>query len=585
MVQKQVVQHSALMTGLPKKTDTLCPECLRHLVADVYDDDGKVMMKKTCPEHGEFLDTYYSDTEMFLKMERFARDGIGVENPAHKNVKSCPEGCGLCNLHKSHTNIANVDLTNRCNLKCPVCFANANAAGYVYEPDLDVIKFELAVLRSQKPVPTTAIQFAGGEPTIYPHFLDAIRYARDIGFSQIQVATNGILLAKKPQFAQQMFDAGMHTIYLQFDGFKQESYVEARGFNLLPIKYKAIENCRQTSPIPLTVVLVPTLLNTINDDQVGQMAEFAIENNDVIRGVNYQPVSITGRIDYEERMRYRFTLADLAHRLEDQTRGKITKDDWYPVPLVAPLSNLVSAITGHYKPAFTVHPHCGTATFLYVDEEKNYTPVTRFIDVEGMFLKMEELARKANTKSGQLALSVLKKGSGVRKGRTLAKAFKHLFGEFVDENKCPEDFDIYGLLGGVASADDKKGTGQFCWSTTYLGGMHFQDLYNYDLERLMRCTIHYTAPDGRIYPFCAYNCGPSYRHNVEKLFSVPMKGYKVGDPSVTLEDIATRFRNWSDVPIVQDAQGNWKVDFEDPGPQEVDQLSNLTGLHTSYGTL
>ena len=569
MASRQVVTHSALVIGLPKNTDSLCPECLRHLVAKLYDEDGKVMMRKNCPDHREFIDTYFADTKMYLKMERFARDGIGVENAAIKDATSCPEDCGLCNLHKTHTNLANIDLTNRCNLRCPVCFANANEAGYVFEPDLETIKYQLAVLRDQKPVPTAAVQFAGGEPTIHPHFLEAVSAARDYGVPQIQVATNGFMLAKKPGFAQQMFEAGMHTIYLQFDGFKKASHIEARGFDLTKIKEKAIENCRQVKPKPLTVVLVPTVLNSINDDEVGQMAEYAIQNNDVIRGVNYQPVSITGRIDYEERMRYRFTLADLAERLEVQTKGKLVKDDWFPVPLVIPIANMVSAITGQYKPAFTAHPHCGIATFLYVDENKEYMPVTRFIDVEGMFGKMEELANKANTKTGRLAISVLKKGGRVVKGKTLARAFKHLFGEYIDENKCPEDFNVFELLGGVASTGNKAGAGEFCWTTTYLGGMHFQDLYNYDIERVMRCSVHYTIPDGRLIPFCAYNCGPSYRAQIEERFSMPLKDFKIGKYSVTIDDIATRHKRYSDIPIVKDAEGNYKVQSTDPGPRPI----------------
>ena len=571
MPSEPVVKHSSLIQGLPKKTDSLCPECLRHLVADLYDEDGKVMMRKECPEHGEYLDTYYSDSQMYLKMERFARDGIGVRNVAYPNATSCPEDCGLCNLHKSHTNLANLDLTNRCNLRCPVCFANANEAGYVYEPDLETIKFQLAVLRDQKPVGAAAVQFSGGEPTIHPHFLEAVSLARELGIAQVQVATNGILLAKKPELAQQMFEAGMNTVYLQFDGFKKESYIEARGFDLTKIKEKAVENCRRVKPKPLTVVLVPTVLNSVNDDQVGQMADYAIANNDVIRGVNYQPVSITGRIDYEERMRYRFTLSDLAHRLEAQTKGQIGLDDWFPVPLVAPITNLVSVITGEYKPGFTVHPHCGIATFLYVDENKKYTPVTRFIDAEGMFAKMEELASKANTRTGRMALSVLKKGSKVTKGRGLARAFKHVFGEFIDENKCPEGFDVFELMGGVASSGKKQGIGEFAWATTYLGGMHFQDLYNYDIERVMRCSIHYSVPDGRLYPFCAYNCGPSYRHEIEKQFSMPLKDWKPGTFSVTIDDIATKFTNMSQVPIIKDKNGDWKVDYVNPGPNPLEK--------------
>jgi len=130
-----LTKESALPVGLPKKTQSLCPECLTVIEATMREENGKVVMEKTCPKHGAFKDVVWSDAKTYLRVEKWAKDGVGVKDPAIPKAKQCPFDCGLCDLHLSHTALSNVDLTNRCNLKCPICFANANAAGYVYEPE------------------------------------------------------------------------------------------------------------------------------------------------------------------------------------------------------------------------------------------------------------------------------------------------------------------------------------------------------------------------------------------------------------------------------------------------------------------
>ncbi len=468
------------------------------------------MIGKECEKHGKFEDVYWSDVEMFLKAERYAKDGIGVENPYIKDAEICPFECGLCNLHLSHTSLALLDVTNRCNLKCPICFANAEAAGYVFEPTYDQIVEMMKVLRGQKPVPTPAIQFSGGEPTIREDFVEIVKKARELGFAQIQVATNGIVLAKDEDYAQKLVDAGMNTVYLQFDGFDDEMYKKVRGRKLLKIKYKAIENCRKTKPKPLATILVPTIINGINDGEVGEMLKFAIKNNDVLRGVNYQPVSFTGRIDLNELKKQRFTLPDLAERLEEQT-DFLKKDDFYPVPCVAPISELASLISGAPKVSFTTHPHCGIATLLFINKEnKEVLPITRIMDVEKFLREVEKIAEEIK-KSKTPRLSAIKKST------RLYKYFK--------------DIDLPGinlrkLIINVMLLGNKKSLADLHWGITYVGAMHFQDLYNYDIERVKRCAIHYVVPDGRIIPFCAYNGGPTFREEVEREFSIPLDEWK-----------------------------------------------------------
>lgn len=512
--------------GLPKKTDSLCPECKTVIPATLREEGGKVVMHKTCAEHGEFRSVYWSDVNMFLKAERWAFDGKGVEDPAIKDAQTCPDNCGLCNLHLSHTCLANVDLTNRCNLQCPVCFANANASGYVYEPSYQQIMDLLKILRSQKPVPTTAVQFSGGEPTVHPKFFEILKGASKMGFAQIQIATNGIELARNQGYAQKCVDSGLHTVYLQFDGLKESNYIEARGKPLLDVKIKAIENCRATKPRPLATVLVPTIIKTINDDQVGDILNFAIENSDVVRGVNYQPVAFTGRISQEERESQRYTLSDLAIDLEKQT-GYVSRDDFYPVPFVTPISQMISVLKNDPQVAFTSHPHCGLATYLIVEEDGKVIPITKYVDVEGLMNRMLEKAEEWDTFFHKTAFKIGDRfKSQESKKASLVKNFNKYFGDVLTDKKLPGGVTMAELMGDLLEKGDKKSVGDFTWRTMYIGGMHFQDDYNYDIERVKRCVVHYAVPDGRIIPFCAYNGGPTYRNEIESKYSVPLKEWR-----------------------------------------------------------
>jgi len=508
-----MAKPSSMPKGLPKTTQSLCPECLKIVPATIFEQDGKVMMEKECPDHGKVADVYWSDKDMYLRAERFAYDGTGVENPAIPNAKVCPNECGLCQLHLTSTCLTMLDLTNRCNLKCPICFANANAAGYVYEPSFDEIVKMLQMMRDERPVPSPAVQFSGGEPTIYPRFIEVIAKAKEMGFPQIMAATNGIKFAKDPGFLKAAVQAGMNTIYLQFDGLRDDVYKVSRGVPLLETKLKVIENVRKLERPP-SIVLVPTVVKNINDDQVGEIFKFALKNVDVVRGINFQPVAFTGRIDQQERSQHRYTLPDLVKDLESQTDGQITRDDFYPVPAVVPISTVIAALQEQSKVSFTAHPHCGLATYVFVKDENNVVPLTRFVEVEPLFRELYELSLKAKRSSVKLpskvkALNILK---------------KHIIKEKVPDGLSTTKF--LQMMSAVFGDSSKESVAKFSWSMMFVGGMHFQDNYNYDIERVKRCAIHYSTPDGRIIPFCAYNGGPNYRTEIEKKFSVPIAEWR-----------------------------------------------------------
>jgi uncharacterized radical SAM superfamily Fe-S cluster-containing enzyme len=498
-----------LQTGLPKTTRSLCPECTRLIDARIFEEDGRVVMEKSCQEHGPFRDIVYSDAQLYLKMEQWSfGDGRGLSNPVVTNAQSCPEDCGLCNMHTSHTGLANVDLTNRCNLTCPVCFANANAAGYLYEPDIEHIRRMLQALRDEKPVAGRIVQFSGGEPTIHPRFLEILRMAKDMGFSHTQVATNGLKF-QSLEFAQQCKEAGLHTLYLQFDGTCDEVYRRTRGESLWEKKLACIENVRKAG---LKIVYVPTIVKGLNDHQIGDIVRIALENIECSSGISFQPVAFTGRIARAELEAKRFTLSDFAHAMEQQTGITDTFRDWFPLSCVTPFSKLLSALRGEMTTHLSCHPHCSLGTYLFVDRNKKATPVTRFIDVGPMLQEMDMLARKAAPKK-------IKFFSKLSAWNTLRK--------FFHEERAPEGLTFNLFLQTLQGMTDKrygrgeKEEGGFTYRTLMVAGMHFMDSYNYDVERVKRCVIHYAAPNGLIYPFCAYNSGPVFRERIEKAFSIP----------------------------------------------------------------
>ena len=469
--------------GLPKTTQSLCPECLRVIDARILEEAGRVIMEKTCEQHGDFRDVVYSDAKLYLRMENWTfGDNRGVTNPAIPNATRCPDQCGLCSMHQSHTVLSNVDLTNRCNLTCPVCFANANAAGYLYEPSLDQVRRMLEALRREAPVANRIVQFSGGEPTIYPHFLEALRMAKEMGFSHLQAATNGIMFTDL-EFAMQAKEAGLHTLYLQFDGVCEDIYQRTRGEALLEKKMQCIENVRKAG---MKICFVPTIVKGLNDHHIGDIIRLALDNIDVVSAISFQPVSFTGRISRAELEAKRFTMGDVARCVHEQTGICDIYEDWFPLSCVAPFSRFLGALRGEEIPTLTPHPHCSMGTYMFVDKNKKATPVTRFVDIAGFMQDLDMLSRK--TKNTFKFWTKLKTWHSIRRHFHADRAPEGLtFNKFVQTLQGLTDKEY-----GRGENEDKD----FTYKTLMVAGMHFMDVYNYDIERVKRCVIHYAAPNG-----------------------------------------------------------------------------------------
>jgi len=480
---------------IPERTVfSLCPICLKVIDARIFQEGGAAMIEKRCEEHGYFKDVYWSDATLYKKFMGYWTDGSGIDGSSQitRTLLGCPFDCGLCENHKTVTLLANIDVTNRCNLSCPTCFADAGDT--TNEPTMDQLRTMMKIVRDQRPVPCFAIQFSGGEPTMRNDLPEIVALAKQLGFTQIQVATNGIKFAASPDLCRSLVQNGLTTVYLQFDGVTPEPYKILRGRDLLPMKRQAIENLRRAKQ--MSTVLVPTLAKGVNDNQIGDIVKFAIGESDVVKGINFQPVSFAGRIDQSERRDKRITIPDIFSLLEDQTDNEITRDDFYPVPFVIPISNLIAAETGMLQPSMTVHPCCGAATYIYYIQG-HMIPITRFVDVEGLMERINEEVQDYD-------------GSRLGRIRMNGMILKEL-PKFINEPRTAGGLNLTRLLLSVFGNGTWESLAEFHNSSLFLGIMHFQDLYNMDLERLQRCGIHYILPDGRIIPFCSYNTVHRFR--------------------------------------------------------------------------
>ena len=494
-----------VLRRLPRTVETLCPECCAVILGRYFVEEGAVFIEKTCPEHGYFRDCISSDVLLYSKASWWTfEDAPGQRHPARKAGR-CPAECGLCGQHTSASCLAQIDLTNRCNMRCPICFANSGVNGYVYEPTYEQVVEQLRALREMDPTPATAVQFTGGEPTIHPDFLRIVSTADKMSFSHIQVATNGLKFTDI-DFTRAAADAGVHVLYLQFDGVGEEPHRQTRNYpGIWEKKLACIENCRK---IGLKVCLVPTVLKGVNDEQVGEIFRFAIANIDVVSGISYQPVSFSGRAEPAEVAACRYTLGDLAHDIADAAGAEPLRD-MYPLSIVAPLGQFLQAITGRPKIRPSCHPDCAFGTYFLVSPDGKAYPFPQVVDVEGMFSDMNRLAGRIEKKGGKMTwLDKI----------AVFRMFKRHF-----RSECaPPGLDVKKFVRSLRGLVDKnlgRGEGEkHTYKTLLCAGMHFQDRYNYDVQRLKRCVILYSTPEG-IFPFCAYNCGPEYRALVEKKYS------------------------------------------------------------------
>jgi len=526
--------------GWPRTTDSLCPRCvpeirqqiidgkLPHEVllnekvgeikAQIVERNGKILMVKDCPKHGHFEDVMAIDTAFFRHLEEVFP---GRDIRAHNDEKLHHHGTST--IKHGRGSVLTIDLTNRCNMMCDPCFMDANQVGFVHELTWDEIKTMLDNAMSIKPRRQMSVQFSGGEPTLSPYFLDAVAYSRKVGYNSVQAASNGIEFAKSEEFCRQAAEAGLRYVYLQFDGIGNAANSHRKVGNLFDVKLKAIHNLHNAG---VEIVPVTTIVNGINNEQVGRIIQFALDNPKTISFLSFQPVSFTGRdeeVSDERRMAQRYTLSHLAHDVKDQVGlGEPTRD-WFPISFMSTFSDWADLVHGPNADwgqlSCGCHPNCGIGTAMMIDKEtKEAAPVPAFLKME-RFAK--DVARINDAARGRflsvlgMALALMRNYDPFQapthfKLKDLLQKFDKSFGASKNSDKK------YGSVKGNRTLEDIERRRKDRWNFLFIAGMWFQDLFNYDFRRTEQCIIPYATQEGEI-SFCAYNTGVGWRNIIEKM--------------------------------------------------------------------
>ncbi len=500
-----------------EKTMTVCPECKLVIQGTIYKDEDNVMIRKYCPDHKWTVEKYWEDYEMYMKMRKYNYFGRGFDNPNYKATGAmCPFECGMCQRHKSHTGLANVVVTNRCHLSCWYCFFYAKEGEPIYEPTVDELEKMFVNLRNQKPIPANALQISGGEPTMHPEIEEIVRRAKKAGFDQIQLNTTGINLGLNPDMAVRLRHAGVSTLYMSFDGVSKRA--NPKNHWETPLALKAARKAG------MGVVLVPTVIRTINDHELGSMINFSLNNVDIVRAINFQPVSLVGRMPSRLREKQRISIPGAIKLIEEQTNGVIRKDHWFSVPYVGGINRFIEALTGEYKYDLSIHFACGAGTYLFLDTDKKVVPLTEFFDATGF---VEHL---------QNAIQEMQGHSRLRR-RIMATKYLLALPRFIEKSKQPKSINFAKLLLSIFMKHDFASMGKLQMNSMFIGMMHFQDEYTYDIHRVEKCDIHYVQPDGEVLPFCTFNVFPEvYRDKIQRQYSIPSKDWETLHPGWTYRE-------------------------------------------------
>ncbi len=523
--------------GWPRETDSLCPVCVREarqeildgkrdysillhekvgeIKAQIIERDGKILMVKDCPQHGHFEDVMAIDTAFFRHLEE-SFPGSDIRSHADEKLHNH----GSSTIKYGRGAVLTIDLTNRCNMMCDPCFMDANQVGFVHELSWEDIKTLLDNAISLKPKRQMSVQFSGGEPTLSPYFLDAVRYAVKVGYSSTQAATNGIEFAKSPDFAKAAADAGLRYAYLQFDGIGNAANSHRLVGNLFDVKLRAIENMHNAG---IDIVPVITIVNGINNEQVGRIIQFALDNPRKINFLSFQPVSFTGRdeeVTPERRAAQRYTLSHLAHDVKNQTGLGDPARDWYPISFMGTFTDWADLVHGPGAEwgnlACGCHPNCGVGMAVMIDKEtREAVPFTKFLNADQVardLTRVNDAGRGKFLSALGMALTLMRNYDPFQapthfKLTDLLKKFDKTFGATGRD---------YGKVGKDRTADDIARRRADRWNFLFIAGMWFQDLFNYDFRRTERCIIPYATQEGEI-SFCAYNTGIGWRNIIEKM--------------------------------------------------------------------
>jgi len=440
--------------------ESLCPHCLRRVSARRITEGNEVYLRRTCPEHGDIEKVLiWRNDRVPFNVWTKPRAGAccssscdcGEAPAAALNAAlntNCPYDCGICQKHRQRTCSAIVEVTARCNLRCPVCFAGVPEK---CPPDPDIDQIERILKNIRQSAGDSPVQFSGGEPAMRDDLPEIISRARSLGFGHIQVNTNGLRIAGDFAYAKALREAGVTDFFLQFDGVDDDVYRKIRGRGMFFLKEAAV---RAAAELRVAVILVPTLVRGVNDGQIGAILEFAKRWMPAVKGVHFQPMTYLGRYPRLPRNEDRILVPDILTAIETQTGGELTVENFIP--------------------SACEDPRCSFSALAVLNEDGRLIPATHIDWVS---------ARGADAAEKSVAY--------VRRHWKYPASGKPETGAGPEASEAPEI--------SVDPALERIRNYALCVS-----GMAFQDVWNIELDRLQRCCVHVAAPGFKLIPFCSY---------------------------------------------------------------------------------
>ncbi len=445
-------------------TRSICPVCKRVIDAELNSRDRKIFMRKRCPEHGLFEALVYSDADLYLSTIRFNKPGTLPLEFQTEVKDGCPLDCGLCPDHKQHSCLGLIEVNTACNLDCPICFADSGHQPDGYSLTTEQVARMLDVFVAAEGEPEV-LQFSGGEPTLHPQIIEFVEMALERGIRYVMLNTNGIRLARDRRFAEEVARVGAH-LYLQFDGFEEETHQAIRGKDLRADKQHALDRCAE---LGIHVLLVAAVERGVNEHELGAIVRFGVEHP-AVRGVVVQPVTHAGRHVVFDPLQ-RLTNADVMHLLAEQLPEWLAVSDFVPVPCC--------------------FPTCRSICYGLVDGEA-FLPIARLFEIE------EYLDYAANRVFPDLEVrQALEKMFSASATPGVEQALLACESCGIDLPEALREVAAHGFM--IVAQD-------------------FQDPYTLNVRQLMKCCVEQITPDGRLIPFCAYN-SVGYREQVRAQMS------------------------------------------------------------------
>jgi hypothetical protein len=450
-------------------TKSICPQCGLLLDAELRNRDGKVVLARRCPDHGEFAAVVYGDAARYGEIQRFSRPGETPRELQTVVAGGCPADCGICPEHAQHTCLGIIEVNTACNLDCPICFAESGTGGqeHGYSLTLEQVESMLDAFVRAEGEPE-AVQLSGGEPSIHPEILAMLATAKARGIPLVMLNTNGIRLARDPAFAPALAELGVH-VYLQFDGIDEETQLAMRGKPLTEEKLRALEHCADAG---VSVSLAAAVERDVNEHEIGSILRFGVEHP-AVTGVFFQPVTHSGRFKADSDPLDKLTNSDVIEAICAQLPNWFRQDDFVPVPCCS--------------------PSCRSATFALYDDE-DLIPLPRFVDVE------RYLDYVTNRAVPDLEVREALEGLWSAKAAGGSPPVAERLDCVACATAMPPELREVAARGFMVVIQD------------------FQDRYTLDIEKLRKCCVSEIIPDGRLVPFCAYN-SVGYREQVRLAMS------------------------------------------------------------------